>query len=372
MRVLIDIGHPAHVHMFSQFGLEMQQRGHKVLFTCRDKEFEKLLLRHYNLPFIDFGKKHRSVCGKLWDLIRFDLRELWTAIKFHPDVLVSHGSITASHVAWLIRKPHIPFEDTFNMEQVRLYLPFSKTIITSNYANPLQGDKIIRYPGYKELLSLHPNRFTPDQSILEELGVVDSKGSCVTTQGMRYQPYVIVRFVGWNATHDRGHHGISLENKIKAIQSFSQYARVIISSEGQLPDELEPYRAKINPARMHDAEAFASLIFGESSTMVAEGAVLGVPGVFLDNTGRLFTKQLEDDYQLCFNLTESEEDQLRAIQIGLSILQDPSSQQIYQQRRQRMLADKIDVTAWFVWLIENYPSSAQQCADSNFDWSRYR
>ena len=39
MNILIDIGHPAHVHMFHCFAIEMQKSGHQVLFTCRDKEF---------------------------------------------------------------------------------------------------------------------------------------------------------------------------------------------------------------------------------------------------------------------------------------------------------------------------------------------
>ena len=40
MRILIDIGHPAHVHIFKNFAHEMEKRGHELLFTCRDKEFE--------------------------------------------------------------------------------------------------------------------------------------------------------------------------------------------------------------------------------------------------------------------------------------------------------------------------------------------
>ena len=39
MNILIDIGHPAHVHMFHCFAIEMQKSGHQVLFICRDKEF---------------------------------------------------------------------------------------------------------------------------------------------------------------------------------------------------------------------------------------------------------------------------------------------------------------------------------------------
>ena len=39
MNILIDIGHPAHVHVTKHFAHEMEQRGHHVLFTCRQKEF---------------------------------------------------------------------------------------------------------------------------------------------------------------------------------------------------------------------------------------------------------------------------------------------------------------------------------------------
>ena len=120
MNILIDIGHPAHVHMFHPFAVEMQKRGHKVLFTCRDKEFEVKLLTKYGLDFVNFGKKSKSTLGKIFDLIKFDYKEWRVARQFKPDVFLSHGSITASHVAWLMKKPSIAFEDTFNMEQIRL------------------------------------------------------------------------------------------------------------------------------------------------------------------------------------------------------------------------------------------------------------
>ena len=33
--------------------------------------------------------------------------------------------------------------------------------------------------------------------------------------------------------------------------------------------------------------------------------------------------------------------------------------EVFQQRRQKMLSDKIDVTAFYTWFIENYPESAK-------------
>jgi len=349
MRVLIDIGHPAHVHLFTHFALEMQSKGHKVLFTCRDKEFEIELLKSYQFTYKSFGKKYKSIIGKLWGLVKFDWMEWKTALAFKPDVFISHGSMYAAHAAFLRGKPHISLEDTFNFEQIRLYLPFTKVVLTGNYEHPFHSNKVIQYAGYHELAYLHPHRFTPDITVLQELGV------------LLEEKYVIVRFVSWNASHDIGHKGISFENKLKAIKAFSNYAKVFISSESELPKELKPYQYPLNPITMHHAMAYASLIFGESATMASEAAMLGVPSIYLDNTGRFYTDDLENNYDLCFNYTESLQDQEKAIVKGIELLQrDKTDLQLeWHQKRKKMLKDKIDVTAFLVWFVENYPQSKE-------------
>lgn len=75
-------------------------------------------------------------------MFKFDYLEWRTCLRFKPDILLSHGSICAAHAAWLIGKPHIAFEDTFNFEQVRLYKPFTDTILTSDYDNPLKMNEM--------------------------------------------------------------------------------------------------------------------------------------------------------------------------------------------------------------------------------------
>ena len=65
MRILIDIGHPAHVHLFKHFAWEMQKKGHTIFFTCREKEFEIYLLEKYGFAFKSFGKKYFSPLGKI-------------------------------------------------------------------------------------------------------------------------------------------------------------------------------------------------------------------------------------------------------------------------------------------------------------------
>lgn len=336
MNILIDIGHPAHVHLFRCFAHDIIDRGNKVLFTCRDKEFEIALLQAEGFDYICFGKKYKSTVGKIWGLLKFDWKELRTCWKFKPDVLLSHGSMYAAHAAWLCGKPHISFEDTYNFEQIRLYEPFTKAILTGDYEHPFISKKEIHYAGYHELAYLHPDRFSPDPAVLDELRVA------------RGEKYVLLRFVSWNATHDAGHKGMSYENKLKAVCEFSKYAKVFISSEKELPEDLRPYKLPTAPEKVHSVMAYASMIFGESATMVSEGVILGVPGVYMDNTGRYYTNEQESRYGMCFNFSESEEDQERAIEKGIGILRDG----VDLSGHERLMADKIDVTGWLEEVVD--------------------
>ncbi len=345
MNILIDIGHPAHVHLFKNFAWLMQANGHKILFTCREKEFEKDLLKTYNFDFISFGKKYNTTIGKVFGMFKFDLMEFLQGLKFKPDIFLSHGSIYAAHASALLNKPHISFEDTFNFEQLKIYKPFTDVILTGDYEHPDLGKNEIKYSGYHELAYLHPNYFTPNKNILKELEIDDD------------EKYVILRFVAWNASHDLGHKGISFENKIKAVNEFGKYARVFISAESELPDELKPYKMNILPNRMHDAMAFASLLYAESFTMPAECSVLGVPSIINHDTKSYYLYEEEKKYSLCFNYSESNKDQLLAIEKGLELLKIPNLKTQWQKKHQRMLADKIDVTAFLVWFVENYPES---------------
>ena len=347
MNILIDIGHPAHIHLFKHFAWDMIAKGHNIIFTCREKEYVIELLSHYGFTYQSFGRKYKNSVGKILGLLEFDVKEFIAGLKFKPDIFLSHGSIYAAQAAFMLGKPHIALEDTFNFEQIRLYKPFTKYILTADYEHPLKSPKVIKYAGYHELSYLHPKRFIPDKSVLNELGIIEG------------EKYVIIRFVSWNASHDIGHTGICYENKIKAVEEFSRYAKVFISSEKELPDSLEKFRITIKPHRMHDAIAFATLMFGESSTMVEEAAMLGVPGIYLFNNSTFYTKHLEQQYGLIFNYSESESDQKKAIDKAIELLKKNDLKVILKTKQKKLLEHKIDVTAFLVWFIENYPQSAK-------------
>ena len=92
MRIIFDIGHPAHVHLFKHLARLLMKNGAEVLFTARDKEFELDLLKAEGFPFVSFGKHYRSLPGKLWGLVKFDVQMFLTGLRFKPDLFISHGT----------------------------------------------------------------------------------------------------------------------------------------------------------------------------------------------------------------------------------------------------------------------------------------
>jgi len=359
MRILIDIGHPAHIHLFKNFAWRMQEKGHQILFTCRDRECVLDLLRVYGFVYDNFGKHYSSVQGKIFGLAKNELQMLNTAIQFKPDIFFSHGSTIAAFTSFIMHKPHIALEDTFNMEQVKLSMLFTDVVLTGDYPHPSLGKKEIKYPGYHELAYLHPNVFTPDESVLDILGV--KKG----------EEYAIVRFVAWKASHDIGHCGISYENKIKLVNTLSKHLRVFISSEAELPEKLRKFQINVPAEQMHNALAFAQLFVGESSTMASESAVLGTPTIYINDSQLGYTNDC-NKYGLLYSYIGSGEDQLTAIKKAEELALTPNIKEEYLPKREKLLADKIDVSAFLIWFVENYPESVKEVKVKDFDFGRFK
>lgn len=343
MRILIDINHPAHVHYFRNFYKIMTAKGHQLLVVSRNKEIEHNLLNLYSIPFVDRGKGKSGKFGKFIYLMYADLKLFFIALRYKPDVFLNFLHPYPSHVAKLLRKVSLVFSDTEHAKlHHRLTVPFATKVLTPSCYRIDLGKKHIRFNGYMELCYLHPNYFQPDPSVLTLLNVTGS------------ERYVIIRFVSWAAAHDFGHTGMSLAAKRRVVVELSKHAKVFISSEGTLPEDLEKFRIKIPFHKMHDALYYACLLFGESATMASEAAVLGTPSIFIDNDGRGYTDEQEDKYSLVNNFTESEADQERALQKALEILRQKMGKDEYRQRRKLLLSNCIDPTRFMVEEVLKY------------------
>jgi uncharacterized protein len=56
MRILVDLTHPAHFHLFSHAIEAWRSHGHEVRITARDKEMTHALLEHAGWDYQSFGR----------------------------------------------------------------------------------------------------------------------------------------------------------------------------------------------------------------------------------------------------------------------------------------------------------------------------
>lgn len=104
-KILIDMGHPAHVHFWKNFIWEMEKKGHEFKIAVRMKNPMRELLTHYDFPFYTLGSPPSGKFNKAVRLPANDLRLLKMAKEFKPDVLTGIGSPYVAQVAKLMRKP---------------------------------------------------------------------------------------------------------------------------------------------------------------------------------------------------------------------------------------------------------------------------
>jgi predicted glycosyltransferase len=342
VKILVDIGHPAHVHYFKNFIKTLQQRGHSFVVVARQKEVTHALLRGEQIEFISRGAGANSMVGKLAYLAYADLKILHIVRRFQPDLMLGFASPYVAHVSKALRIPSILFEDTEHAKlNHALYRKNATWICTPECFKKNLGANQIRFNGYMELCYLHPHHFQPDPSVLRLLSVqVDEK-------------YVILRFVSWDANHDIGQHGFSAVTKLQLLEKLGGRCKIFISSEKELPKNLEPYKIKIPPNRLHDALSFATLYVGEGSTTASECSVLGVPNIYVNTLTVGYCEEQHEKYGLSYHFKSD----AGVVATALELLNTPELNAEWQRRRRVMLEEKIDVTAFMIWMVEQFPVS---------------
>ncbi len=343
MNVLFDILHPAHVHFFRNAIAELGARGHEVRITARDKDLTLQLLRDYGIHFTCISREARTRKGLAWELASRDLRLARLALHWKTDVMASIGGISTAHAGLLTRTRNLIFYDTENATLSNLLsYPLATEVITPDCYNRRVMGRHVIYPGYHELAYLHPERFTPDPEILRRRGVNPD------------ERFSVVRFVSWQAMHDIKARGFSLDDKRRLVRELSAFGKVYITSELVLPHDMESHRLPVAPNEIHHLLAFADLFIGESATMASESVILGTPAIYLDRVGRGYTDEQEHRYGLCFNFRpwHVEEAIAKAVKTLSENMKDSPS---FRQKVSRMLAEKIDVTAYIVSRILQQP-----------------
>lgn len=344
MNILIDIGHPGHVHLLHGVAEEMKKREHMVFYSVRDIPIAKRLMEHYGMtPWIDLGGKKDSLWGKAKTVLHQDAQLLKFVRRNHIDIGLSSG-LVLSHVSKLSHMKSYVFDDDDDIVEplsVKFEHPLSDVVFTPDCIQR-KTKHAVYYAGTHELAYLHPNRFTPDPTVLRHAGIQEG------------ERFFIMRFVALKGHHDVGQQGLTFKQKEALVNLLMPHGRVIITSERAIEPEFEQYRLPVPPEEIHSLMAYSSMFLGDSQTMTSEAAILGVPALKCNTfAGRLSVpNMLEQKYNLCYAYQPTQFDAMYHHIEQLLALDPEVLKTEWQTKRQRMLQDMIDPTEFFVNYIE--------------------
>ncbi len=296
MNLLIEIGHPAHVHFFRAAIAELPRLGHRVSVVSRNKDITNRLLEREGIAFDCFSSPAhslpglmRELSGRWWKTSRLIRRQ-------SVDLAVSISGITTSLPARLQSTRNLVFTDTEDATlSNRIAFPFADAIWTPEFFLKPLGRKHHRYTGLHELAYLQDFDFAAAARTRAEMGLPAE--------------YFFLRIVANDALHDRSIQGLRVEDLRALIASLRACGDVFLSSESPLPADLEPYRTRFPIEKVHAVMAGALAFIGESPTMAVESSLLGTPAALISQRcprlGNMVGLENEFGLLRCFSAWES-------------------------------------------------------------------
>ncbi len=346
-RIFIEVNHPGQVHLIKNVYHELMTNGHFVKVACKNEPIIIQLLNYYNIPFINLGNKGNGKWGKLFKQLIFDMIALFHVLKNRCTIGVG-SSITNDHLNLVLpwfQAIHLSDDDESAVPLIAKFsYPYTTKILAPSPIHiPSFENKLVRYNSYHELAYLHKNRFTADPSVLKLIGVKEN------------EIFFVLRFVALKGHHDEGHLGINLEQKRELINVLQAHGKVFITSEKPIEQEFDSMRLSVSPENIHSLLYYASAFFGDSQTMTTEAALLGTPAMKCNTfSGKLsIPNEIENKYNLCHSFQPENFSQM----IQLTKQWMPEIREIkkqWQMKRERLMNDKLDLTAYLVQYIQNF------------------
>lgn len=351
MRIVFTINTPAQAYFYKNIIKETHKHGHDVSILARDYGETRFLLSSFGLNHYIYSSPPKSKFLKIINTLKDIIKYHQYIRKIKPDYIVGGGVVDGT-VSKLTKTPCIGFNDGepnvdfFYFIQMKLikYLGLASVIITpSNYQANL-GQKHIKINSFKELAYLHPEYYVPDDDILKTIGV---------KQG---EEFVVIRLNAFDSVHDVGYKSMTNTNLVDLISELEKKVKVFISTEKILPEAFHKYILNIPKNRIHDVIYYSKLFITETGTMTTEAALLGTPTILVHPKSRLFGNfiELHEQYQMVY-LFDQYEPLIK--ETALNIIKQTDIKAKYNEKSIKLINDKINMTEFMVWFIDNYPES---------------
>ena len=316
----------------------LNERGDEVLTRAVEKDGDTKLLEKFGIPYVLSARSTgKNVLEKGLLFLGLCIEHTYRALRFQPDILIGRASPMMAVASFISRKPHIIYEDTeVSKFSLRICKRLTTKIITPRTFLTDLGPAQERLDTYKELFYLHPSVFTPDKQKLRDVGFNPD------------EPYILVRFVAWNASHDIGRKGLDDAGKIDLVKRLSRYGRVYVSAEGNVPEALKPLLLKTPYELIHHVLAFAKLVYSEGATMASEAVVLGTHALYVNTIVSGSTREQAERFQLLYNFNEGDDRYEKATAQAIELLEMPDLVEVGREKQKKLLSEKVDINHYYL------------------------
>lgn len=342
LHYLFELNHPKHYHQFKNIFKAISANNDSFEVIARNKDVLLFLLNEDNVPYHIYGKRGNSLFNKLLFIPRLLIDYFRKVKAISPDVIVSKASPYAAIIGKLMNIPTVITPDSEIVYLTNKFVaPISSLVITQNSFNKKFGVKHKTITGFFETTYLHPAYFHPQEDEL------------LTIKLKKDEKYFVVRFIGWDANHDINQFGFSNEEKIKLVNFLEKYGRVIITSEKNVPHDLQKNVFKLHPSKIHHLLSYADLYIGDSQSMATEAALLGTPSIrynsFVGENDMSNFKLLQEKYDLLINCRSFEE----VIAATNKILNNSNSKKEWQKKAEKYFDEIGDTNDELLQLINS-------------------
>jgi predicted glycosyltransferase len=85
--------------------------------------------------------------------------------------------------------------------------------------------------------------------------------------------------------------------------------------------------------------------------------MLGTPAIFLSTSRRGYIDEQQNRYDMVYSFNDPDTGQAQALAKARELLEDPATPDIWQAKREKMLAELIDVTAFIDETVRRFARS---------------
>src|SRR5687767_1056959 len=139
--IVVDVGHPAHYHVFKNFARTAAAEGHRLTFTIREKDVTKQLMDHDGVPYVSTGPPSKGLRLGL-EMVRRDVAIAREARRRKADLILGVCNMMAAQASRLAGARSVILDDTEHQRLAhRLMLPFCDEVWTSTWYGADLGRK---------------------------------------------------------------------------------------------------------------------------------------------------------------------------------------------------------------------------------------